>query len=358
MLPRIFYSPFTCYWSTFCLSIYSLPCLSRRCEWCDQLTSFLSIRSKSFQDVVNEESDVWSYQQYAVVREYYDRPPLCVPFSTIFDIIALVTMLYQWYLRQRYNYANPTQRVFSKFMWRIRRYASFDTRVSCRSNCCATRIGSDLARIRKCLDLRVRSTGSSQSKSQVSWTKIEYRSSNYSCVIIRLGTIVVYRKVDRVKWEPIVYLAKQLHKRTSRSINFAVNFKQQFMTFEMMSVQVSTIVQKTDDHSGFLSSDPTPFQTNVNNVGHLVWILSHPDPVAETLFHPMGSHTVHSRSFSISFVWLVRRTDFGSTLAVGTQFLQIKEGRSMHRYSSYYLEESMSRTNYQIRGKIPNEFFR
>ena len=91
-----------------------MPCSSKRVQRSDRLDQSLSVRSKSFQDVVNEESDVWSYQQYAVVREYYDRPPLCVPLSTIFDIIALLTMLYQWYLRQRYHYANPAQRVFSK----------------------------------------------------------------------------------------------------------------------------------------------------------------------------------------------------------------------------------------------------
>jgi hypothetical protein len=54
-----------------------------------------------------------------VVREYYDRPPLFIPFSTIFDIIALIKVLYQWYLRVRYNYANPTQRVFSKLTERM-----------------------------------------------------------------------------------------------------------------------------------------------------------------------------------------------------------------------------------------------
>ncbi|CAF4904868.1 unnamed protein product [Rotaria sp. Silwood1] len=47
-----------------------------------------------------------------VVREYYDRAPLFIPFSTIFDIITLMKTFYQWYLRVRYNYANPSERVF------------------------------------------------------------------------------------------------------------------------------------------------------------------------------------------------------------------------------------------------------
>lgn len=70
--------------------------------------------SKSFQDVQAFQADIWNYQQYAVVREYYDRPPLFMPFSTIFDIIALVKIFYEWYLRVRYNYVNPLKRVFSK----------------------------------------------------------------------------------------------------------------------------------------------------------------------------------------------------------------------------------------------------
>ena len=70
--------------------------------------------SKSFQDVVEVQSDIWNYQQYAVVREYYDRPPFIIPFSTFFDIIALTKMFYLWYLRVRYNYASPTHRVFSE----------------------------------------------------------------------------------------------------------------------------------------------------------------------------------------------------------------------------------------------------
>ena len=77
--------------------------------------SWSSFRSKSFQDVQSIQTEIWNFQQYTVVREYYDRPPLFIPFSTIFDIIALVKMCYQWYLRERYNYANPTERVFSKF---------------------------------------------------------------------------------------------------------------------------------------------------------------------------------------------------------------------------------------------------
>lgn len=68
--------------------------------------------SKSFQDIVEVQKDVWSFQQYAVVREYFDRPALFIPISTIFDIITLVKMFYRWYLRVRYNYANPTERVF------------------------------------------------------------------------------------------------------------------------------------------------------------------------------------------------------------------------------------------------------
>jgi hypothetical protein len=77
--------------------------------------------SKSFQDVQSVQSDIWNYQQYAVVREYYDRPPLFIPFSTIFDIIALIKICYQWYLRVRYNYVNPLQRVFSKLWEKILR---------------------------------------------------------------------------------------------------------------------------------------------------------------------------------------------------------------------------------------------
>ncbi|UJR20407.1 hypothetical protein I4U23_023538 [Adineta vaga] len=72
----------------------------------------IAMFNKSFQDVQSIQSDIWNYQQYAVVREYYDRPPLFLPFSTIFDIIAIVKMFYHWYLRVRYNYANPLQRVF------------------------------------------------------------------------------------------------------------------------------------------------------------------------------------------------------------------------------------------------------
>lgn len=77
--------------------------------------------SKSFQDVQSVQSDIWNYQQYAVVREYYDRPPLFIPLSTIFDIIALVKIFYEWYLRVRYNYVNPLQRVFSKFRLKLMR---------------------------------------------------------------------------------------------------------------------------------------------------------------------------------------------------------------------------------------------
>ncbi|CAF1028475.1 unnamed protein product [Adineta ricciae] len=72
----------------------------------------IAMFNKSFQDVQSIQSDIWNYQQYAVVREYFDRPSLFLPFSTIFDIIAIVKMLYHWYLRVRYNYANPLQRVF------------------------------------------------------------------------------------------------------------------------------------------------------------------------------------------------------------------------------------------------------
>ncbi|CAF0946556.1 unnamed protein product [Adineta steineri] len=72
----------------------------------------IAMFNQSFQDVQSIQTDIWNYQQYAVVREYYDRPPLFLPFSTIFDIIALIKMFYHWYLRVRYNYANPLQRVF------------------------------------------------------------------------------------------------------------------------------------------------------------------------------------------------------------------------------------------------------
>ncbi|CAF2673374.1 unnamed protein product [Rotaria sp. Silwood2] len=72
----------------------------------------LLIAMFNFQDVQSVQSDIWNYQQYTVVREYYDRPPLFIPFSTIFDIIALMKIFYQWYLRVRYNYANPSERVF------------------------------------------------------------------------------------------------------------------------------------------------------------------------------------------------------------------------------------------------------
>jgi hypothetical protein len=88
-----------------------LRCLSKLIfDYLDRLFCFAS---KSFQDVQSIQTDIWNYQQYAVVREYYDRPPLFIPFSTIFDIIALVKIFYQWYLRVRYNYVNPLQRVFS-----------------------------------------------------------------------------------------------------------------------------------------------------------------------------------------------------------------------------------------------------
>jgi hypothetical protein len=91
-----------------------LRCLSEsELENCYELLLFF--RSKSFQDVQSIQTEIWNFQQYTVVREYYDRPPLFIPFSTVFDIIALVKMFYQWYLRVRYNYANPTQRVFSEF---------------------------------------------------------------------------------------------------------------------------------------------------------------------------------------------------------------------------------------------------
>ncbi|CAF3447822.1 unnamed protein product [Rotaria sp. Silwood1] len=72
----------------------------------------IAMFNKSFQDVQSIQSDIWNYQQYMVVREYYDRPPLFIPFSTIFDIITLMKTFYQWYLRVRYNYANPSERVF------------------------------------------------------------------------------------------------------------------------------------------------------------------------------------------------------------------------------------------------------
>jgi hypothetical protein len=39
-----------------------------------------------------------------------------IPVSTIFDTITQVKIFYQWYLRVRYNYANPSQRVVSKFL--------------------------------------------------------------------------------------------------------------------------------------------------------------------------------------------------------------------------------------------------
>ncbi|CAF3482459.1 unnamed protein product [Rotaria sp. Silwood1] len=72
----------------------------------------IAMFNKSFQDVQSIQSDIWNYQQYMVVREYYDRAPLFIPFSTIFDIITLMKTFYQWYLRVRYNYANPSERVF------------------------------------------------------------------------------------------------------------------------------------------------------------------------------------------------------------------------------------------------------
>ena len=89
-----------------------MQCLSEfRNEYFRWFPFFLS---KSFQDVQSVQVDIWNYQQYAVVREYYDRPPLFIPFSTIFDIIALIKIFYEWYLRVRYNYVNPLMRVFSK----------------------------------------------------------------------------------------------------------------------------------------------------------------------------------------------------------------------------------------------------
>jgi hypothetical protein len=78
------------------------------------VVDFICRFSKSFQDVVEVQADIWNFQQYAVVREYYDRPPLFLPFSTVFDIVALTKMVFQWYLKVRYHYANPTQRVFSE----------------------------------------------------------------------------------------------------------------------------------------------------------------------------------------------------------------------------------------------------
>lgn len=89
-----------------------MPCLSKF-EW-NYFGRIFFAFSKSFQDVQSIQSDIWNYQQYAVVREYYDRPPLFMPFSTIFDIIALVKIFYEWYLRVRYHYVNPLKRVFSK----------------------------------------------------------------------------------------------------------------------------------------------------------------------------------------------------------------------------------------------------
>ncbi len=94
--------------------IYLLRCLSKLIfdNFYELFETF--VFSKSFQDVQSIQANIWSYQQYAVVPEY-DRPSLFIPFSTIFGIIALVKIYYQWYLRVRYNYVNPLQRAFSKF---------------------------------------------------------------------------------------------------------------------------------------------------------------------------------------------------------------------------------------------------
>lgn len=78
------------------------------------------------------------------MREYYDRPPLFLPFSTVFDVIALVKHFYYWYLRARYNYANPLKRVFSKCERHERVRHTLD---ACRSGCCAAGTGNCLARI-------------------------------------------------------------------------------------------------------------------------------------------------------------------------------------------------------------------
>lgn len=109
------YWHFTCSWSIFCSSICWSPCSSssidREKRHIDCLVLFCS---KSFQDVVEIQSEIWNFQQYTVVREYYDRSPLFIPLSTILDVIALTKMFYRWYLRVRYNYVNPTQKVFGE----------------------------------------------------------------------------------------------------------------------------------------------------------------------------------------------------------------------------------------------------